>query len=965
MEKSSHKLPYAPPRLTRLLTVWLIFCFCVAVSNLSMAQCDAPVIKAINNINYWGYLQVATTLDAQGTYYIEIGPPGFTPGTGAVAGTGGTLSQLQLYITNGVVVTSAWAVGQNKDCYVRVLCGGGGWSPNSPVFNYTMTNFPCPPLVAYDTLEKVFLFDPLIQLGQPSNLMNPCLNINTGNELRYRLIVPDSGRYKVEIRTSTQLYDPNLVPDAAYRIMQNSCGGAGYVCLSPLYTFDGYEIQATGYIGPFQKGDFVDLVLDETSPSSIYSLVSVSCPVPVVTFNNIGPGNIDINWGCPYCHDSVMVEYGLKGFTPGTGLTAGPQGTLAIINGSPFTVSGLAVFTAYDVYIRSVCGGITSSNKKYSIKTAKDCSVAPVLNCGDLGEYEYQGWYNYVRGAWDMDNCFSQANRDSAEEGVFQITPAQTDTFKINFYNVASTGTWAYPVRIYMKDASTGCNDTAWSCMGNLSLSSLSTNGIVNLGVLNAGTTYYIRFDTEVNFTPGGQQHYYFRFQLQCTSTCTGIPLSAVTNITPTSVTVNAVCNGCFTNPVIEYGPAGFIPGTGAGAGGGTVISAPALPYTINGLTTGVNYDVYVRSDCSTAGIGIGQNYGPENFTPCSATPTGAANAAGATFPSICAGDSVSLFPVGGNLAAGCQYYWYLAGYNPPYNLPYYPCDSVLVHVGDSLTVAPDETIRYFLRAEGPCGVSGCAFAGVNVNPPPIVFPSDSIFCSGDTLTIRANFLPNGYFDTYLWSIGATTFSIDVTNGGVYTVTVTRQGCVRTDSVMIYENPLPVVNVTAQGPTTFCRGDSVTLTATSALAAYQWYRNNIPLAGATQSTYSVKSKGKYYCIGLDVQMCSDTSNSIQIRVPCIPIGPAGEKSGEEVASQHEWLNVFPNPAHRTLTVQLLNLQAEKAAIVICDVYGQAVLNWHLAELDETTEVDISALAPGMYFITIEGKRQPAARFVKY
>ncbi|MEI9807880.1 MAG: hypothetical protein WDO16_08400 [Bacteroidota bacterium] len=48
----------------------------------------------------------------------------------------------------------------------------------------------------------------------------------------------------------------------------------------------------------------------------------------------------------------------------------------------------------------------------------------------------------------------------------------------------------------------------------------------------------------------------------------------------------------------MEYGPVGFTPGTGAGAGGGTVVTGSASPITLNGLAGATTYDVYVRRDC-------------------------------------------------------------------------------------------------------------------------------------------------------------------------------------------------------------------------------------------------------------------------------------------------------------------------------------------------------------------------------
>jgi hypothetical protein len=56
------------------------------------------------------------------------------------------------------------------------------------------------------------------------------------------------------------------------------------------------------------------------------------------------------------------------------------------------------------------------------------------------------------------------------------------------------------------------------------------------------------------------------------------------------------------------------------------------------------------------------------------------------------------------------------------------------------------------------------------------------------------------------------------------------------------------IRINADGPTTFCGGNSVTLSATTVSgASYQWLRNNTNVAGATSRTYTAKTSGSYTC----------------------------------------------------------------------------------------------------------------------
>jgi len=74
-----------------------------------------------------------------------------------------------------------------------------------------------------------------------------------------------------------------------------------------------------------------------------------------------------------------------------------------------------------------------------------------------------------------------------------------------------------------------------------------------------------------------------------------------------------------------------------------------------------------------------------------------------------------------------------------------------------------------------------------------------------------------------LWSNGATTQAITVATSGNYSVTVTNaSGCSATSAATtVTVNANPPAVITASGPTTFCNGGSVTLTANSGVS-YLW-----------------------------------------------------------------------------------------------------------------------------------------------
>lgn len=114
-----------------------------------------------------------------------------------------------------------------------------------------------------------------------------------------------------------------------------------------------------------------------------------------------------------------------------------------------------------------------------------------------------------------------------------------------------------------------------------------------------------------------------------------------------------------------------------------------------------------------------------------------------------------------------------------------------------------------------------------------------TILCAGQSLTLTASDVPPGF--SYLWSTGAVTKSIEVTETGDYNVKISSEdnACFTTSKTStIIQNPVEIPAVTVSGALTFCEGQSVTLTAPAA-ASYAWSNG-----GNTQSI-NVTEPGSY------------------------------------------------------------------------------------------------------------------------
>ncbi|MCX6306298.1 MAG: hypothetical protein NT040_15140 [Bacteroidetes bacterium] len=117
-------------------------------------------------------------------------------------------------------------------------------------------------------------------------------------------------------------------------------------------------------------------------------------------------------------------------------------------------------------------------------------------------------------------------------------------------------------------------------------------------------------------------------------------------------------------------------------------------------------------------------------------------------------------------------------------------------------------------------GCTNTANQAVQVNPLPVALVTPNgptAFCPGSSVVLIASG-GNGYH----WSDGATTTMVTVTTSGIYSVTVTDvNGCVNSvnQSVTVYLPPVALI--TPGGPTTFCQGGSVILTASGG-SGYLW-----------------------------------------------------------------------------------------------------------------------------------------------
>lgn len=237
----------------------------------------------------------------------------------------------------------------------------------------------------------------------------------------------------------------------------------------------------------------------------------------------------------------------------------------------------------------------------------------------------------------------------------------------------------------------------------------------------------------------------------------------------------------------------------------------------------------------------------------------------------FCAGDGLGLIASGD---ADVSWQWSLNG------------DAIVGATDDELTVSASGAYSVTTTNAFGCVAEVAMPIDVVVNalpPVPAVQAADAVvFCEGGAVTLIASGA-NGA--TYNWTFnsqdvaGATQNQYVAMQSGAYAAyTVSDLGCssALSAAVDVTVNPLPSIPViTAEGPTEFCDGGMVILTATGdAGSAYTWYLDGSAILGAGGSGLNAEENGDYTVLAADGSGCvSLPSVALNVTVEPLPTVP--------------------------------------------------------------------------------------------
>jgi len=343
---------------------------------------------------------------------------------------------------------------------------------------------------------------------------------------------------------------------------------------------------------------------------------------------NISTVSADLGWTENATATAWQIEWGPTGFTQG-------NGTVINVTSNPYTLNGLTTLTTYDWYVRANCGSGDFSTWETSTFTT---ALAAPFNEPFTNTTIPDAWSMYGLDEWDPDEWDFSTNATYGAAVAGDHTPGGgTQYAYVDGSNGQDNGLTLEtplidPGNLTAPEFSFWyfSNNTNTPGDNNMLYCEMSIDGgsWVNIFTYSGNYPGWDIFTHDLSsYTISGSVKFRFIVDMNISHTfyndiliddvvvgeaplCPDPSAQTATNIISNSANLVWSENGTATLWQIEWGPNGFVQGTG------TVVTVNSNPYNLAGLSATTSYDWYVQADC---GGGVyGTWMGPCTFTtPC------------------------------------------------------------------------------------------------------------------------------------------------------------------------------------------------------------------------------------------------------------------------------------------------------------------------------------------------------------
>ncbi len=317
----------------------------------------------------------------------------------------------------------------------------------------------------------------------------------------------------------------------------------------------------------------------------------VDCIAPSnIQFSNITSSTIDVNWTANGAATSWNIEYGPAGFSPGSG-------TADVATTNSYTMGSLTATTAYDFYIQSDCGGgsLGSWQGPFSITSCENNALC--IQYASAGDIPTE--FNSTPTVNSTNSC--PITLSASIPAGFMIS-----TVDVEYSMTASDYYYAFMSEqhsmLYIPASGVGEGTLANGVGDYPGTYDYDRNNLTFAAQQTGNVDFELRAwheygdpgcDVLYNYIEANTLKMIVRYEP--VASCLSPMLITASNITDTDASIDWNPSGSETEWNIEYGPAGFTPGTGAG----TIVNVTSPPpFALNTLMPNTEYDVYLQADC-------------------------------------------------------------------------------------------------------------------------------------------------------------------------------------------------------------------------------------------------------------------------------------------------------------------------------------------------------------------------------
>ncbi len=240
--------------------------------------------------------------------------------------------------------------------------------------------------------------------------------------------------------------------------------------------------------------------------------------------------------------------------------------------------------------------------------------------------------------------------------------------------------------------------------------------------------------------------------------------------------------------------------------------------------------------------------------------------------------------------------------------------------------------------ANGCSSTSTATVVNVSASPAPTINASATAACTGQTVTLTSSTA-----DTYTWSNGATTQTIQVTAAGNYTVTTTNADACNGVGASAPTAVTFTTTPTANGAVSVT-GNTATFTNTSSNAtSYSWDFGDFSNSSASAPVHAYAANGSYTVVLTAINGNCTSTDTLTVAITV---------SLEELEGV-ENINVYPNPATESFVVVFDNQNNQAVTIEMIDQMGRVIQSNTIEQSGvQVSEFNTMNVSNGMYSIRI-------------